>query len=573
MAPQDDLYELYLNDRKNDRLKGFLQFLDKLPLGIFQRLWDEYKQAEALAQQKNEAVFKAVTFSTRTAKEGEPYSETVTLPDRDQAGKLDLTPLRVVDVRFGEELQDIGLSATVAADGRSFTFAGTPDLDGLRKLTGRQNLGNSEYEYTVRLRWAGELPGEGGERQQPCKAKLMVIQSPRKLWENKSVDWEHMSEPRYRSEDEAQEALCVPGDGKWPGLRILAASKRGRSHAQEAKPRDDNFLFRYMEESQWAVVAVADGAGSARFSREGSRIACHTVVERCAECLAPGGKLSDFETALKLWGQYARPNEEGEVNEADKTDAEKMVSQEVYNLLVTAAYEAQKAIIDEAADAAKNYPNDKITSRDYATTLLVAICKHLQEGWFFATFWVGDGALALYREGDGKPEVNLLGVPDGGDYAGQTRFLTMPEIFADSQDIARRLRFKIVPDFTALYLMSDGVADPWFETDANLLNPDKWREFHEQFAQPKDDQPRVDLSAASQEVSEELLRWLDFWSKGNHDDRTIAVLLPGGGVEATPEVIALGPAPAEETIPEAEPKPEAEPAPAEEGDGSLIPNP
>ena len=35
---------------------------------------------------------------------------------------------------------------------------------------------------------------------------------------------------------------------------------------------------------------------------------------------------------------------------------------------------------------------------------------------------------------------------------------------------------RIVPDFTALFLMTDGVSDPKFETDANLKSYDKWNE-------------------------------------------------------------------------------------------------
>lgn len=48
----------------------------------------------------------------------------------------------------------------------------------------------------------------------------------------------------------------------------------------------------------------------------------------------------------------------------------------------------------------------------------------------------------------------------------------MPEIFKDATALYQRLRFYIVDDFTALFLMSDGVSDPKFETDANLNNPE-----------------------------------------------------------------------------------------------------
>ena len=34
----------------------------------------------------------------------------------------------------------------------------------------------------------------------------------------------------------------------------------------------------------------------------------------------------------------------------------------------------------------------------------------------------------------------------------------------------------------------------------------------------------VDLSDDNEAAKEQLLNWLDFWSPGNHDDRTIAIL-------------------------------------------------
>ena len=156
----------------------------------------------------------------------------------------------------------------------------------------------------------------------------------------------------------------------------------------------------------------------------------------------------------------------------------------------------------------------------YATTLLLTICKKFSYGWFIASFWVGDGAICLYSKENHTAK--LLGIPDEGEYAGQTRFLTMPEIFKDATSLYQRLRFNIVPDFTALFLMSDGVSDPKFETDANLNNPDKWDNLWNDLI--NNPEHPVDLSDDNEEAKNQLLDWLDFWSPGNHDDRTIAIL-------------------------------------------------
>ncbi len=66
---------------------------------------------------------------------------------------------------------------------------------------------------------------------------------------------------------------------------MVAASQRGRSHAIEGKPRDDDFALYFDEESEWYVMIVADGAGSAKYSRKGSQIACNTVMSVCKEKL------------------------------------------------------------------------------------------------------------------------------------------------------------------------------------------------------------------------------------------------------------------------------------------------
>ena len=76
------------------------------------------------------------------------------------------------------------------------------------------------------------------------KVPFVINQDPRKLWKNLDVDWENMPDPKYINEDTQTEYIKVESleDGT-PQKDIVAASKRGRSHAQEAKPRDDHFAL------------------------------------------------------------------------------------------------------------------------------------------------------------------------------------------------------------------------------------------------------------------------------------------------------------------------------------------
>ncbi len=112
--------------------------------------------------------------------------------------------------------------------------------------------------------------------------------------------------------------------------------------------------------------------------------------------------------------------------------------------------------------------------------------------------------------------------PDEGEYSGQTRFVTMPEIFASAKSIYQRLRFCIVKDFSSLLLMTDGVSDAFFETDKNLEDPKKWEELLKNISLSLKEEDDSLPDPATR--AERLLKWLDFWSPGNHDDRTIVII-------------------------------------------------
>ena len=79
-----------------------------------------------------------------------------------------------------------------------------------------------------------------------------------------------------------------------------------------------------------------------------------------------------------------------------------------------------------------------------------------------------------------------------------------------------------------LALMTDGVSDPFFETDTKLNSSTEWDSFVLSDADV-DDGPRSlkeVLLNEGDDAADRLLKWLSFWSRGNHDDRTLAVLLP-----------------------------------------------
>ena len=486
----EKIIQTIIGDTNDERAEGFLRFLSSKLWGLYNDyLMDKIKVAES------EIVW---NLNMPNAKENQIYNQTVEMP------KVSSAQLPEVEILLDDVVgleQDIhGLQLMVAPDKHSFAITGTPTLEHFRK-DGATAL--STFELTLKYHFSGmEMPAERPVLER--KVQFVINQDPRKLWRDIPVDWENMTEPKYKKDDIQIDYVKVEAlsDGT-PQKDIVAASKRGRSHAQEGKPRDDHFKMSHMDNG-WYIMAVADGAGSAKYSREGSRIACEEVTNYCMAQLANS---KDFESAVKQYNEHKTESE---------SDARKAVGDYIYKIVGTAAFKAHKSINAEAA--IKKFP-----AKQYATTLLLAICKKFEFGWFIATFWVGDGAICLYNKQAHTAEV--LGVPDEGEYAGQTRFLTMPEIFKDATSLYQRLRFRIVDDFTALFLMSDGVSDPKFETDANLNNPDKWDALWTDLKENG-----VELTDDNEETKNQLLAWLDFWSPGNHDDRTIAILYEGEDV-------------------------------------------
>src|SRR5262249_14806159 len=63
--------------------------------------------------------------------------------------------------------------------------------------------------------------------------------------------------------------------------RLIAARVRGKKHKHEGTNCDDWFEVR--TNKHWSLIAVADGAGSRKFSRVGAKASCQAAVECMTE--------------------------------------------------------------------------------------------------------------------------------------------------------------------------------------------------------------------------------------------------------------------------------------------------
>ena len=76
-------------------------------------------------------------------------------------------------------------------------------------------------------------------------------------------------------------------------------------------------------------------------------------------------------------------------------------------------------------------------------------------------------------------------------------------------------------DFMVYGFYATAIAKTFFPTDSAFASADVWSSFWE-----TDLSQSVLLSRDNAALERELMAWLDFWSPGNHDDRTIAIMLP-----------------------------------------------
>jgi hypothetical protein len=322
----------------------------------------------------------------------------------------------------------------------------------------------------------------GDHSDKPLLARNLLFYvnpDPRSLWTESEPD-STLPFPKSHTAHEEIEYL---------GKRVIAASKRGRSHAKDGKFRDDHFQVINDAATGWLVLAVSDGAGSAKLSREGSKIFCQTVTNEIVS-ESKRHRLEELESCLTQ-------------EESEKRNRE--IKNCLYYLIGEGLLKAYRELEERAATVNSNI-------KDFSCTFLLSLCKKVNDKWFVAGYWVGDGGLGIAVDND---DPVILGSPDSGEFSGQTRFVNSPELLS-SEGIYERIKFIELPEFKYLALMTDGITDAWFHTDSNLYKSEKWEELWSEISKNQ--------TSGEAFSSVALLEWLDFWVKGEYDDRTIIIL-------------------------------------------------
>ena len=299
------------------------------------------------------------------------------------------------------------------------------------------------------------------EQPNSDKPKLVAAESKKGLTNKEVTDhtaslWKYLPIPTDEPEPAPEYLQC---DTTLPGGRVIAARVRGKKHKHEGTNCDDWFEIANVDDVTF--IAVSDGAGSKKFSRIGARESCKASVGYLVS--AYGKMLSDIPTLREALKQELSSNECMEACGRIAGLVQKSVIQ---------AWEAvEAAFYSRATDPAySKVLKRKLDLKDLSGTLLVAAIIPLNretKEHLIVTCQVGDGMIvSINSKGTFQSSVKLLGVPDSGDFSGETEFLTAPQMKTME---ALQKRTKLSRGVTdTVMLMSDGVADDYFPNETQM---------------------------------------------------------------------------------------------------------
>lgn len=193
-------------------------------------------------------------------------------------------------------------------------------------------------------------------------------------------------------------------------MRVIGASVRGSRHIRSGQPCQDSVRWRFGSSDglcgNTLIVAVADGAGSAPHSDQGSQAAANASTD----------------AAFGLLCQYPHP-----------------ISPEALRGILIASLSAARKELSAIARREKRQINA------YATTLLVAIHTH----GALAVAQIGDGGIVASRDNTGY---ELLVAPQHGEYANETIFITRRASVAAAQT-------RVIPNYRprSIAMFTDGI--------------------------------------------------------------------------------------------------------------------
>lgn len=300
------------------------------------------------------------------------------------------------------------------------------------------------------------------EPQKPSAAVTPTKPSPVKPLSNEEVTghtaamWKYLPVPTDEPEPTPE---YINGVVKFPGSQVIGARVRGKKHKHEGTNCDDWYEVANFEKITF--VAVSDGAGSKKFSRIGAKKSCKASIGYLAQ------------TVEKLFADKPEMRSSLSLELSDKKCMEAcgLLAGIVQQSVIKAFEAVEAAFYSRSVDPAyAAVLGRSLQFKDLSGTLLIAVLIPVSEfskEYLVITCQIGDGMIALLNsEGEFINSLKLMGVPDSGDFSGETDFLTSAQM--KSLDTLQN-RTKISRcTIDTVFVMSDGVADDYFPNETEM---------------------------------------------------------------------------------------------------------
>lgn len=257
--------------------------------------------------------------------------------------------------------------------------------------------------------------------------------------------------------------------------QLAAITRRGRLHAHRAEHREDAAAIVVSaggaSRGAWCA-AVADGAGSAPYSRIGAALAVHAATQRCSSSLESGASLA---------------------------------------MALADGARSADTLLRRFAGAVDT------PLRSLRTTLLVA----LSHGGDIGVMHVGDGGAAFLHD-DGRVTIPTSG--HAGEYSGEVAHFLPDDGAADA--LLASVHVETSARLAGVLLVTDGIEDPWYPMVRTAPAM-----FDQLVLGVRDD--NADVAGVTQRVRGPILSadstarmlaaWMTFEKRGENDDRTLFV--------------------------------------------------
>ncbi len=275
-----------------------------------------------------------------------------------------------------------------------------------------------------------------------------VVEKTAHLWQYKPIT---SNEPEPFEEYKS-------GMSENAGINVIGARVRGKKHKHDGTNCDDWFEYDFC--GKWTVAAVADGAGSKKYSRIGAAESCRAAVSYMKEKLSGVSDEITGKLALKF------------------DDPEFMNGCSIFADIVQEAVLKAYDAVNEAFESRKTkYEYLKVIDRDlefrdFSGTLLLCMMLPVEienkTEYFVIACQIGDGIIcSVDREADYDKALKLLGVPDSGAYSGETDFLTSEQM-KHKENLMGKTKI-MRGNVSDVLIMTDGVADDYFPNKPQML--------------------------------------------------------------------------------------------------------